>query len=792
MQPSPRQSAKFASRRMEGTFVALTSRVPAMKVSKQVQDSVIRTLYAGAPLAVLCCVTQVATAQQATAPADDTPIPVPKVSVESATPEPPPDGSAAAGYRVKDQSATGTFWGNQTLQDTPYSVTVVPSALMENLQVYDEQTALKYIPGIQTGNNAQNMTGTSSFTIRGFNFAGSSTSSGQTFEGMQNQGGFEFTPIEDKDRLEVISGLNGFMYGIGNVGGEINAVLKRPTDTALYQLDLGDNAGANFFAHADLGGPLPIPGLPDGLFGYRLNLLEQTGDTSYNGQSVDRQLASIAFDVHPLDNLLLQFNGSSAYYNLHGPTPFYILSAKTGFPALSQYPDPPDPSTLKTYGAAEHFDRTQMGGVKLTWKPDEIFTLRSQYSFTNESINPDLAMYQKVYSDYTFQINPYAGGQSNDYKTHSAYTYLDTDLNWGGVQNKFTVGWNGFYQTTQFFGDRLTWPTQTYPYGDFYNQTASNFTLPAPVAAAAPTYVSGHVWASNFMIGDAVTYSDFILLLGGNYATWSSNSFNTTGLETNRYSSNATTPAVALTYKVLPWVSAYASYQESLQPGSVVTSSGNMIFTNNGAVIPPYEGKQYEVGAKATLGAGLLATIAAYTIDKSNQYDQLNPDGTYTAVVGGSVRDKGVEITVSGKVISDLTLFGGATYEDPRVHNNPVQPWQNGQLEQDASPISAKLYSEYILPFIDSAPWIRNFILTAGVSFTGPYHGNIRSSYTTAPDSFSGYTVGDVGFRYATAIGSHPVMVRFTVDNVANTGYWAATGLEGPPRTFLGSVQAKW
>jgi hypothetical protein len=59
---------------MEGAIVAVISRVSPMKVPKQIQESVVRTLYASAPLA---------------------------------------DGSAAADYRVKDQSATGTFWGNQ-------------------------------------------------------------------------------------------------------------------------------------------------------------------------------------------------------------------------------------------------------------------------------------------------------------------------------------------------------------------------------------------------------------------------------------------------------------------------------------------------------------------------------------------------------------------------------------------------------------------------------------------------------------------------------------------------------
>ena len=35
--------------------------------------------------------------------------------------------------------------------------------------------------------------------------------------------------MEDLERVEVFSGLSGFLYGAGNVGGTVNYILKRPT-----------------------------------------------------------------------------------------------------------------------------------------------------------------------------------------------------------------------------------------------------------------------------------------------------------------------------------------------------------------------------------------------------------------------------------------------------------------------------------------------------------------------------------------------------------------------------------
>ncbi len=134
----------------------------------------------------------------------------------STTTPPLMDGSAAAGYREKTETASGTFWGGLPLQDSPYTIMIVPQEMIENTQVISVQDALKYVPGVQTGNNTQNTTGTSRLVIRGFYTAGAPGAWGQTLEGLPASGGYEFTAIEDKERVEVPQGVNGFLYGVGN------------------------------------------------------------------------------------------------------------------------------------------------------------------------------------------------------------------------------------------------------------------------------------------------------------------------------------------------------------------------------------------------------------------------------------------------------------------------------------------------------------------------------------------------------------------------------------------------
>src|SRR5262249_29625407 len=78
----------------------------------------------------------------------------------------------------------------------------------------------------------------------------------------------------------------------------------------------------------------------------------------------------------------------------------------------------------------------------------------------------------------------------------------------------------------------------------------------------------------------------------------SSNFDATTGVQPSSYDASALSPAYAIVVK--PWenVSLYANYIEGLEPGSVVGAQ----FANAGAVLPPYQTRQYEAGVKVDWG----------------------------------------------------------------------------------------------------------------------------------------------------------------------------------------------
>ncbi len=735
---------------------------------------------------------QLAQAQDAT--------PIPDVSV-NAPATPLMDGSAAAGYRVKDTTASGPIWGDLPIQDAPYSITVVPSALIENTQSNQPEDIYKIIPQITNYHNDINSIGYAPAPlVRGFNV-------GFSMDGLSQIGtnvyGSQANALEDKESVQLLSGVNGFLYGNStNLGGNLDLTLKRPTAAPYYSLTFGDNAGRNEYIHGDFGGPLAIPGLDPGILGYRLNLVGQDGHTSVENQTVKRGLASGAFDIHLPWDILVQLNASHNYYQTDGLTRFATTN-------LNPWPAPSDPSKSSNPNWTQAINMDDIGGVKVTWKPNEIFTIRSEYQYDRGRYAYP-AETQSSVLNYNGTMSVSSTGSHGFYQyTHSGYAFLDADFSTFGIKHKVTTGFSG--NNVSLLIPQSFTRAAYYNYGttNYYDSGAAGYPYPGDqyrINAFLP-YVYSQTFQKNYFLGDRILAFDdrLIVLAGGNYTSVGSNSFSNTGT-TPGYQFAAITPTVSVTYKVLPWLSTYASYQQAVQNARTVTNTATTRYTNVGTVLPPYLGIQYEAGVKTTVGTNLLLTAAYFHIVEEHQYDIANVDGTFTATESGNETHQGVEVTATGKLTDELTLFGGFTVMDPRIEGAISTPWQNGQLPAGVSPISAKLYAEYTLPFMAGMPeWLHHLTLIGGIYYTGPFNGSTPGCYAVGPgctfnSSIAGilklpsYTTGDLGFRYDTKLYEHPFILRFNVTNITNHGYYDQAGalVEGLPRTFMATAEVKW
>ena len=655
-------------------------------------------------------------------------------------------GTAEDGYRVSNISGIG-LWGERSLRDTPYSMSVVPSDLIENINAQNMGQIFKMNPLTQEP-IIQNFTGTPHVTLRGF------PTFNPIYDGipMAAVNGSAISVIEI-DHVEILSGTSGFLYGGGRVGGAINYVTKNSTDVPLRRLTFGNYGGTQFYGHADIGGKFD----ERGRFGYRANLLYQGGDTAI-GEPVNQKVANIVLDGHLTDTFYADIKYTYNDYRKEATQPsFNNMRERTGIDTSKRYSPKWTSNDIESHKAY----------ASLRWDPSKHFTLRSAFFYQDTIMRVDqITLRQQV--DGTFIPNM-TGSPWEKHKNYGGYIYLDTRFSTFAIDHKLTLGYSSTLYDYFLRGNGAVYLTGTtnLPLSKIKNTAEPNW------GASFGNEPLSSVWVDrydNILIGDDITFNDqWSVMVGLNYATTVNKPSGIYG--DSRYEKSALTPTVSLLYKPIEDVTTYVSYMEALQAGTIV---GNT-YVNRGEVLPPLISKQYEVGLKYDINPSLLLSTALFRIEKANQYSDLaTPIPSY--VQDGLQVHNGVELVLTGKVTDNLTIMGGGTLMDINVDksNNPAL---EGKKPTNVASRMGKIYAEYALP------WISGLSLTGGIYYTGEKYAD-----TANTDKIPSYTLYDIGARYTTRVLDKTLTVRLNIINLTGKNYWQNANYLGVPRTVAFSA----
>lgn len=678
-----------------------------------------------------------------------------------------PDGSESAGYRSDNVTSVGAL-GGMKLQDTPYSMSVTSQALLKNIQATSLDDVIKHNPFTQMyGPTSAGYS--SAVTIRGFSGAGSLNiaNDGLRFTNGADGGNF----VEENEQIEIITGLTGFLYGPASPGGLVNYVLKRPTYERYNSVTLGNAGGDNYYLHGDFGGPIDT----EGKFAYRVNVLTQDGETAIDMQKRRREMISLALDWNISDDLQVQFDASHKKSEIRGTTSYWYFNNPAWRPSASSL------SNDKLYSQKWSFadDETDKAGVRAKWRLNDVFSLRGAFSaqkYTTENTytGPTVSG-PGVYGQNLYAFAPI------DTVENSGYAFLDAAFATGTLGHKLTVGYQGNTSRTREFDDHIPYP------GPQYTSPVGTIPLSDTPQVDKPDYSIGHgderlagtTETNNFLIGDVITLNEqWSAILGAtntqiktyDHEFVYAKAFGTPETETS-YSKSKTSPNVSLVYKPLPWLTTYVTYIEGLQTGGIAPSGT----TNAGQAFAPDISKQYEVGAKATVGETLL-TLAFFNIDKPNGYT----NGLNTYVVDGRQENNGVEFSVTGKVIPELTVVGGLTLLDPQIKKTSVAA-NDGNAPTNVAKQLAKVYAEYD---INGVPGLA---LTGGAFYTGKQYVDEANDY-----QLPSFTTFDAGARYRMHLSENDLTLRMNVSNLTNKEYWLNSSYLGDPRTVAFSAQLEF
>lgn len=180
---------------------------------------------------------------------------------------------------------------------------------------------------------------------------------------------------------------------------------------------------------------------------------------------------------------------------------------------------------------------------------------------------------------------------------------------------------------------------------------------------------------------------------------------------------------------------------------------------NRFEILPPALSRQTELGVKWQADA---LTVIGTAFDLSRPNAGFADDGRYGYV--GTVRHRGIEASVAGKVGAAWTVVVGALAMRPRIEGEPVEA---GRLGDRPIGRSARLGVASLNYQHPGSPW--SFDTT--FNYSGPRPADPLS--LTETPGFSNFSLGA---RYRFDWSGQPAFLRLRVGNVSDKDTWFALG----------------
>lgn len=661
---------------------------------------------------------------------------------------------ADKGYRAESaQVDTFGSFGNAPLHDTPAAVTVITRDQIDDRQPRTLSELARADAAV--GDNYAPTGYYQDLAIRGFvlDLATGYRLNDMTINGEQ------LTPLEDKQRVEILKGLGGLEAGIVAPGGLVNYVSKRPAD--VRSATLGTDSHGSRYAAVDVGGWLSPS------FGVRVNAAHEDMHSYVDHAPGRRSFLSLAADWKISERATLELDTdyqtsgqrSASGYQLLGGTTIPAHPSNTRLLGYEPWQQPvgihSSNSTARfNYRFSDQWRAQLSAGHSHTVIDDNVAFAYGCFYAPQCATGENPGQFFAPNGDYDiYDFRSPDDTRQND----EVRAVLKGGFDTGSVSHEVSLGASAFHR-------RIDQRPYVYEYvgtGNI-NQVDPPYFAPSPnqPGASARTFSS---WQRALFALDRLHLgSDWQLLAGARFVRLDERAYDDTGAVVERHTRlSKTLPQAAVLWQPTAPLTVYASYSENLSLGA----EAPYWTTNGGEILAPVHSRQLEAGVKVEWSEALSLQGALYRLRQPYQYAR--PDNStagFTFVQRGQQVHTGVELSAAGRVSDSLRLTASVNLIQAHAQDTGTPAYEGHQII-NVPRLRSAVYLDYRLP------------VAADLSLLGGWR--YTSANPATPDGRTrvpAYNVFDAGLRYTTDWSGHAMTWRLNVDNLFNRFYWRDTG----------------
>ncbi len=579
-----------------------------------------------------------------------------------------------------------------SLRETPQSVSVVTRQMIDDRNFTTLGEAMEEVVGVTNYMAAQ---GATHYSSRGFVMAGN------LIDGMPNAGGIDtgYDPnLAFFDRVEVLRGAAGLVYGAGNPGGVVNLVRKRPLAERAVSATFRLGSWEQEYVELDGSAPLNASGSVRG----RAVVTYQDRENFIDAEYVRRPAYYGVVEADLGQRAVVHAGVSSERIDRNSALglPRYADGGDLQLPRSSR-------GFAPDWNRVESVIDTVFAGVDVNL--GERWDLKLAGTSQKRNLTQAIFTSSGAVNRDTLQGPAYSaswwGIAALPQKNQAIDLAITGRVDALGRTHELVFGGN-WAENDWGYGRRVAYrmdaPVLT---GTIFDFDPSSVPKPAEqerIDESSQLTTTQSVYAvAKLNLADALK-----LIAGGRLSSNETQSYMPTSRSAAVKESDVFTPYGGLIFDVSTHWSTYASYTD-------IFRVQNTLFTAAGERLDPVVGANYEAGVKGEFRDGRLnVALAVFRIDEENrsQPDPNNlapcagsPTNGDCYIAEGKVRGEGFETELSGEILPGWEAVAGYAYvktEYLRDRTRTGEPSGNeGKPFRSTTPEHLfKLWTNYRLP----------------------------------------------------------------------------------------------